>query len=364
MSLREKSSNNYLIQLDSLRAFAVIGVTLQHWIGGVFNFCGGAGVMLFFVLSGYLITRILFVEKYSFKLHNRGFATIVKTFLLRRTLRIFPIYFIFLIAFVLIGDPYLRANWYWYFSYCSNILRFIHNGSTTTMYGHTWSLAVEEQFYLIWPWVILLVHRKWESKVLLVFVLFACVFRFCLFEFGLDTEALAPSNFDAFGIGGLLAYFELNASRLNGLSKLFMFFKKQYSLIIVGCLLVSLCFYFVAFASQLNWIKHTFYQLIYVLFAVALIYKAGIGFKGALKPLFENPFLLFVGKISYGIYLYHKVMPWLFEFIGHKTGLYIMGTNSWINYWIMLGTTLIVSSLSWFMIEQPLNRLKNRFNYT
>src|SRR6185369_2455289 len=161
----------YVKGLDTLRAFAVILVLLGHWglpvtLGstGKFLFTGLVpnapfGVDLFFVLSGFLITNILLNAANS---NENRFVT-MRNFIVRRTLRIFPIYYLAIFTLALIGDPFIREHLWWFLTYTSNILCFKQNSWNS--FSHTWSLSVEEQFYLMWPWLMIFVRLRYLKYV-------------------------------------------------------------------------------------------------------------------------------------------------------------------------------------------------------
>ena len=153
--------------LDTLRAFAVFFVIIQHF-GVWFDYTspsgkfitnvlipdGGFGVNLFFVLSGFLITSILLKAKSAARDDQR--LTLVKNFFIRRALRIFPIYYLLLFFLFFIDYPDIRHYFVYFVTYTSNILSWLTNSWNS--FSHTWTLAVEEQFYLLWPWLIIFVN--------------------------------------------------------------------------------------------------------------------------------------------------------------------------------------------------------------
>jgi peptidoglycan/LPS O-acetylase OafA/YrhL len=137
-------------------------VLLQHWFSFEFVktfYLGLQGVLLFFALSGFLITNILLKNKQEVENGTTTNAKVLKTFYFRRTLRIFPIYYLTLIFLYLFSFKGLDGKTIWYALYASNIYTFIHQ-KWDGIIGPLWSLAVEEQFYLVWPFLILLVPAK------------------------------------------------------------------------------------------------------------------------------------------------------------------------------------------------------------
>ncbi|MBK8553825.1 MAG: acyltransferase [Ignavibacteria bacterium] len=156
-------SVSYMPQLDSLRTFAVFSVLIGHWFAEFEKFSnfpfGMFGVTLFFVLSGFLITQILISgridteEIFKKKIHS------IKQFYIRRTLRIFPIYYITIFICLLFNVQDIRDKFFWFLFYASNIYFYNINDWAGSL-SHLWTLAVEEQFYLLWPFIILLFRRS------------------------------------------------------------------------------------------------------------------------------------------------------------------------------------------------------------
>src|SRR5262245_37043382 len=175
----------YMKQLDALRGVAIVAVLIEHFLPED-HFLrglpwGGMGVQLFFVLSGYLITLIL--------LDGRAAVTagqdqwhILRNFYARRFLRIFPIYYLVLGVTALLGVVVVRQLFSWVFTYMSNVY-FVFNGPREMVF-HLWSLAVEEQFYLIWPWLILLLPRAALLPVILTAIIAAPLTRFFMIRNG------------------------------------------------------------------------------------------------------------------------------------------------------------------------------------
>ncbi len=204
-----------IAQLDPLRALAAFLVILQHYLPG-FEIghmpFGWIGVDLFFVISGYLITAILLKQKEA----HIDRLRIIKGFVIKRALRLFPAYYALILFFVV-----MRATtglWSWdpgqgiyYFTYTSNFL-FFQEGFLSGHLNHLWSLAVEEQFYLVWPWFVLFVPRPWLSRLILLGLVFALV---CKSTWEWEHIRMLPtSHFDTLGGGALLAIHGTSASRI------------------------------------------------------------------------------------------------------------------------------------------------------
>ena len=148
------NQNSYVKSLDGLRFLAVSLVLLDHWSNYKLGFpASNLGVSLFFVLSGYLITGILLKSKDKDQANNFGHAKSLKLFYIRRTLRIFPLYYFILAVLYLTNEPAVRANIFWLATYMTNNY-IAYTQQWMGSFDHLWSLAVEEQFYLFFPFVI------------------------------------------------------------------------------------------------------------------------------------------------------------------------------------------------------------------
>ena len=225
MTNPEPANQRHIPALDGLRAVAFLMVFAEHYRLMPW---GWAGVDVFFVLSGFLITGILFDTR------NRQYR--VRNFYIRRTLRIFPLYYGLMILLV-IAYPIFHWQWNWGFllwpaylgNFCKGIAPYLYrsplemladfhlvsaNHHQSTLYlGHLWSLCVEEQFYLIWPWVVFWVRdRKKLMYICLGCVVFCLAMRIIgnhtLPQFMLDRGVLdfwTPFRVDALLLGGFLA---------------------------------------------------------------------------------------------------------------------------------------------------------------
>src|SRR5258706_1565132 len=162
----------YIQQFDAIRAIAVILVIISHWmfylqVNKMFEL-GGVGVNIFFVLSGFLITQILLTNKKGIEEGSlkESKAKSIGKFMVRRALRIFPIYY--LLLFVVYTSSSLFPNRMpahedlkYYVSYLQNFLFYQRQGWPDEHLAPTWSLAVEEQFYLVWPWLVFFIRAKY-----------------------------------------------------------------------------------------------------------------------------------------------------------------------------------------------------------
>ena len=380
-----KPSSRYYPALDGLRAVAVLMVFCQHygaskaWIFG----WGWSGVDIFFVLSGFLITGILYDSQHK---QNR-----YRDFYARRTLRIFPLYYaVWLAIWLLTPVAHWQWSWRWILwpAYLGNYARFLFLhlpgdpyqfdrilfgpavahwfGSPMHLWiGHFWSLCVEEQFYLIWPFVIYTV-RKRETliKICIAVIIAMPLFRWVLtlllpptlLRMELFYRSL-PTRLDALLIGGLIALMLrgpeqhwLSASRRTLLASSAIAFVITY---LVSVKLLKLPFY----GSATNWIGIAGFTLI-DLFAAALILECIHPGSWLGRVLNVKPLRL-LGIVSYGFYVYHDLFHDFF-------GLFAMHFFPGIGYagtvvTALVGTTLI-ATLSYQLLEKPMLKLKAHFS--
>src|SRR6185436_12066842 len=180
-------------QLDTLRAFAILLVMVEHFGGKVVNdhFPIGAGAMgvgLFFTLSGFLITGIL-LQSFD-TAQNKAQAW--RDFYARRLLRLVPPYYAVIAGLLLLGIAPVTQSWPWDLAYLTNVN--IARGGPETVF---WSLAVEEQFYLFWPFVIAFVPRRFLVQAILALILVSLVFKLGVWLGGYNTRTvgrLLPAN--------------------------------------------------------------------------------------------------------------------------------------------------------------------------
>lgn len=156
-----QGSSTYMPQLDALRAIAVLAVMFHHFVPARAQWplfaaipFGQLGVKLFFVLSGFLITGILLRARSKLGDQPRAVLSALAGFYARRSLRIFPLYYLVIAVCLVLNVPPVRDELLWLATYTLN-LRISYQGWYPEHVAHFWSLAVEEQFYLLWPWVVL-----------------------------------------------------------------------------------------------------------------------------------------------------------------------------------------------------------------
>lgn len=170
-------------QLDALRAFAVFAVLVHHFLPAellTWQFAqlpwGFLGVRLFFVISGFLITGILLRARDEAAAAGVLPTTVLFNFYARRCLRIFPLYYFVVLSGLALNLPPMREEWIWLVSYTLN-LRISALGWYPENISHFWSLAVEEQFYLLWPFVVLFAPKPLLMRIAIGMVVIGIGYR-------------------------------------------------------------------------------------------------------------------------------------------------------------------------------------------
>lgn len=354
--MSDSRTASHLPILDGLRGIAVLLVLWAHinpatpgypeWLvkARFLHDPGIQGVDLFFVLSGFLITRILLVERRQ--------AIPVRWFLLRRVLRIFPVYYLLLaIVWATRGGPDIK----WCAVYLSNFY-FAFGGGITSL-THTWSLCVEEHFYLLWPPIVALAGPTVAKRFLLWWIVPTAIVSTVLALWLLEpaTAELAqrytsPVRFLSLGVGCLLAFGErhiMNSPRRYrwlGIALLLLGAASSNATLVVGPMMYS----------RAPLLPPSLFQASYLVSAVML--SAGTmlcclcaGRYSPLQILRSAP-LRAVGRISYGLYLYH--MP-IYRWLGEPA---TPGSQA-----LAVTASFAAATASYFAIERPILRFGARF---
>jgi peptidoglycan/LPS O-acetylase OafA/YrhL len=311
-----------------VRALAVL-VVLAHHTGPAraVRGLGDAGVTCFFTLSAYLITGILLRT-------DAPVWTTLRAFYSRRALRIFPAYYLLLAVLLGANIPELRATWGWHAAYLSNWF-FVAIGRWPPAVGHFWTLAIEEQFYICWPWVVLLVPRQHLGRVCLALVAVGLVTRAWLVApLGALCGVPTIAALDPLALGAWLAW-----SRA----------RVRWPVALVGY----------GLALSAGPVGGTVYGRVAGPFGIALLSAWAIdaAARGRLPALFGRPMLQYIGAISYGIYLWHVPIAWTLLRLRGDDPL-MPDRGSVRDFAIVLALTVVIASLSWFALERPLNGLK------
>src|SRR5438093_2552884 len=340
----------YSPQLDALRAFAVAGVMLHHYLHhyvqqprlGIFAI---AGVKLFFVLSGFLITRLLLVARRDVDFGRQHRLAALGHFYARRVLRIFPLYYLVVVVSVIIDLPPARALLPWLLSYTLNF-HMASLGEYVDHFAHFWTLAVEEQFYLIWPWLILFAPRAVLLPAVLGLIALAPVYR--LYGVVTDLNAITLyvwpfASLDGLGMGALLALVAGDKYPLPSLTSCCW-----DRLRLPACVVGTVALYLTAFHSP--WWRAglvAFDLVLAVLFAQLIGTVARQSSRGLAGAVLECRPLVYLGKISYGIYIYHVFTPLGMVLLARWIGWDIGRGNRAVLGVTAAVATVAIASLSW-----------------
>lgn len=363
-------------ELDGMRGLAILLVLLYHILqrnpvpmsGSLFQSLkrftemGWAGVDMFFVLSGFLITSILLRTK-----KQPGYF---KKFYARRILRIFPLYYS-AIALIFLAMPLLspeqstaaRAIWPWYFLYLQNWGNALNLIPTLFSIGITWSLAIEEQFYLFWPSVVYRLENKklaWVAGLLALFALGLRLLIVSRFRKLLDYNKFfyfsTITRLDSLLLGALLAL----AFQSQPVKKWLKALAAPVFLLSFGLV--------VAFAARRpdsplvdNYLMYTYgYSLIALASAALIVALTSYPPEGLLRRLFRGKFLHFLGQYSYAIYLLQTIPLLLFQRLLQNS----QGFGNWMAYNLLVPLACFgLALLSWHLLEKRMLTLKKYFEY-
>lgn len=314
-------------------------VMLFHMNGPIVHIPGPVtlaqtGVDLFFVLSGFLITGILL------RASQRDWHE-VRVFYIRRSLRIFPLYYLTLLI-IWIGLMHDHVSWdVWV--YLQNVTLTFGGWMRGPM--HFWSLAVEEQFYLVWPFLVLWLPRRSIGKVLAAMFAIAIVSRVVLLHYGYGIFYLTPSRIDSLSAGAFLAVL-LYRGQLER-------FRSLAQWLFCGSILVLV-------VAQLLGTRHIAeYPIALTKYTVfAIFYASGIALlllrqMPRLNHVLSLPAFRFIGRISYGLYVFH---PFVFLWVEHHMLSYSMPLRVLASF----AGTYAVALFSWNIMERHLIGLKDK----
>jgi peptidoglycan/LPS O-acetylase OafA/YrhL len=345
----------YIKQLDGIRAIAALMVMFFHFFRNVeansqfylaikkISIFGQTGVSLFFVLSGFLITRILLSTKEK--------KNYFKNFYLRRALRIFPLYYLFLIIYYflipLISNsqfvPFNQQIYYWIY---------IQNFATTFNWknsgpDHFWSLAVEEHFYLFWPLMVYFIPYKKIKLGLLLIIVLAFISRLFFVENNIEVFYFTLTRMDELALGALLASFEKDGELSYAKAKTFL-------ISIVILIIPTIILWIETTGKSISFLQVFKFNLI------SLIYFCLVGLVVCLKnenflnKILRSNFFIYTGKISYGLYVYHPLCFFIISVLLKVT--YVP-----ISFFLSFLLTYLIASISYYFYESYFISLKRKF---
>jgi peptidoglycan/LPS O-acetylase OafA/YrhL len=370
------ATTGYVSEVDALRGLAMTGVVAQHC--GLLPF-GWTGVWLFYVISGFAITSSLLASDRA--PHSKLF--LVRNFYVRRCLRIWPLYFIFvignMIAAVIAGRSDVLASAPWLATFTYNFRMMLHDENWATI-GHLWTISVEEQFYLIFPFLFAFLSRRRLVMALGICIIFSPVLRSLLTywfdSFSQDNlwkafslYAFAPAHFDAFSAGALLALFRpFLASRLR--------FARVFLAVALGAVIGYACIYVCINATAEGFgkdsLRNVFSGILWGQGRQIWLYSTvtGLAFGLIALILAGEPWLLAVcrlpllrpiGRVSYGAYILHLPVVMLYQFLWRGNSATFSLTHSLGKFAFVYPVTLLIAFLSFRYFEMPILKQRARF---
>jgi len=350
----------YFKNLNGIRAIAAFMVVINHLellkfnnkiesffiLNGIANF-GSLGVTIFFVLSGFLITSLVCIEKENTQKIS------VRKFYMRRVLRIWPLFFLILIlgySYAVYFDSYsistLKTSALYSVFFLTNVAMVLKLLPDVIL--PIWSIGVEEQFYLVWPWLIKKINfnKLIYAMLALLFLFLFLKFASIVFHFTFLRDILFWTRFDCLITGGIIAVIKFSDFKL----------KK---------LLVN------KIAQNINLILLLIYTALALTTNITVIHTVYGGFVGILLlglteekkviPInLENKVLNYLGNISYGIYLYNFfVVNIIFSFLSIRIGNIILFNVLYYVSCIII--IILLSSVSYYLYEKPFLRIKDKY---
>jgi peptidoglycan/LPS O-acetylase OafA/YrhL len=338
----------HIKSLDGVRAVAVIPVVFFHL--GMFP-VGWIGVQIFFVLSGYLITGILLEAK------GNAPTSYLARFYWRRSLRIFPLYLGFLSVAAFAFATSFKQDWPWLLTYTANLAR-LRDTDLAAPFGHFWSLAVEEQFYLVWPFVVYFTPVSGLRRLVLALLVLAPMGRLAIYLafagepadwLGRTIYGLPTSQADAFAAGAMLVLFKIRHTRP-------WFVGSLFTTLAVGAAVIA--HQHLAYHSAIKW---SFGYTMFLLQDGGIVWgysllnlTAAFGIAAAIAHgprLLQLPTIARLGVISYGIYVYHRPLLIVMERLGLQRTVLVP---------LYLMATYAIAELSFRCFESPFLRLKDK----
>jgi peptidoglycan/LPS O-acetylase OafA/YrhL len=365
----------YFPGLNSLRFFSALTVIITHvelmkhkfgfanlWSNKLIFHFGGIGVSFFFVLSGFLVTYLMFEEKRNFNFFS------IKNFYLRRILRIWPLYFLILILgfFILPKFTYIPffsehfideffLNFIFYLLILPNIAFSIYYA--VPLIGQSWSIGVEEQFYIFWP-IVFNFFKKFTFKVLTYLLIFWVSVKlfFLIFSLYFDNEIvlivkknLAMLKFENMIIGamGALILFENKSKILNFIYNKTIFFIAASGIIISIYVLPELLFDGI----------HLLHSIFFIVIILNVSTNPNINFR------LESPVLNLLGKISYGLYMYHLIVIYFVFTLMLRFDIYQENDSlsTFLLYSQSMIITFLISYFSYTFFEKRFLKMKLKF---
>lgn len=357
MNIKE-SANKYIPWLDGLRAISILLVLMSHF-GFQKIIPGGLGVNLFFFISGYIITRNLFIEASNSK--NNSFS--ISKFYIRRLLRLYPPLILVIISIIFIykikGKYISVSELFACIFYYVNYFVIIFGELKTLPFGTLWSLAIEEHFYIFYAFFLsrLLKNKDKVIKILCILLLMVLFWRFILVYYFNITEIIdrrfytfisTDARIDSILFGCLLSLLETHNSKSTILKRFSSF---KCFLLAMLLILFTLVFRNIQFRET---IRYSIQSISFFILFSYIIYSSRINI---LKSILELPILVWIGRISYSLYIWdapiHSITK---DIIFKSTELPTLIST------VSLFLTFITSAITYYIVEIPIQRFRKRLH--
>jgi peptidoglycan/LPS O-acetylase OafA/YrhL len=347
----------YIKQLDSIRAIAIFFVLCNHWLPEKSALYKASTLIsapdVFFTISGFLITAILFKERIKAEVLGNGKVQVFKQFFFKRVLRIFPAYYLTILVTYII-KPDSIPDYTCYLTFTANFYMYYKEywGYLT----HLWSMSVEQQFYLFWPFVALLIPKKFLPCTIILFIITGICSQRFIPDIGF-TSMLPQTCFDTLGLGALLAWVVIFKIDL-----LPIVYKGLLGLAIISIIIIITQTVW----EELYFLSHRTLVAIIVTWLIAYFVLYGSEANKFPASIFNNKGLILIGKISYGIYLYHLTLFFyspkiLYPLRRYIPLPYIIKENFYFFLFENLGILFFLAWISWRFFELPIANFKKRY---
>ena len=370
-------SHGHYGSIDGFRGFALLLVLMFHQ--DIIYF-GWIGMILFFVLSGYLITKVLMTEK------EKGIPmkSRFRNFWMRRLLRTFPAYYLYLLILIIgfavnliPADVRKELPFLLTYTYNFHLISVYDHSQPSFLAGHFWSLSVEEQFYLFYPFLVFFSRARVLKITIVILICFSILFRIYYIIYSPNGSCFSgysdyhPFNYlDSFLCGGAIFIFKLDKIKptagylsfalslgITIASGLWIYLKmnqrqsfnvKNY-LTNFG-LVAHYCEHWYRVWSQIN------LNLLFSSMILLLILPVKNLFHIWLKRIFEFQPLVYLGKISYGTYIFHAIIIWLMIHVFKQTP-----TNKYIFFLECFTLALLFATAIYYLYEKKFLAMKDKF---
>jgi peptidoglycan/LPS O-acetylase OafA/YrhL len=373
----QPATTGYVGEIDALRCLAMTAVVAQHC--GLLPF-GWTGVWLFFVISGFAITSSMLASDRRSP-HSR--TLLIRNFYVRRCLRIWPLYFAYVAANMVVaaanGRGDVLASGPWLAGFVYNYRMMLHPESWSTI-GHLWTISIEEQFYLVFPFLFTFLTRRRLVKALGVCIALSLILRVvltCWFNTlpidsgwkAFSLYAFGPAQFDAFSAGVLLALFRSRLASRLPLARLMLVAALAAAAIYAG---VYVCINRSMGEAGTQALRNVFSGILWGQGRQIWLYCVVDGLAAAMIALIlagepwlvaacRLPLLQSIGRISYGAYIFQLPAFVLYETIRPASAAGFSVAYALEKFAFSYAVTVLLAFLSFHYFEQPILRLRKRF---